>query len=433
MRADDARAAAVGTTLPPIRIRHLLLIGLVLAVFAEGVPRLRAAWELHSQASTFANYALCMVGPTGPASLRDNPAVFWTLVRRRVVTSRAEEQPFASCASAAAELTGSLEIQRAHGAKAADFVEFGGVAADRAQAGSTGELTIASLLVTTEPLARLAERGAPFVRGGYTPLVRATSHAREAVHPVELPHPSTGSGLPPHSALYEGTRTVGDRVVLTRGQGTHRAVYRSEDGGLTWTASSMDSAVRHIAGRCPTGETGASFLFGVSDDGRFKTVRSLSPDGSESRASLAERTSRVFAASCDESVMAVALGQQGSREVTLQLCRFDGRCGAVELPKMGDRGPEYPVDVARVRGVTVLSTSMHGIVRVSSSRDDGVTWTPFVVAYDPRAHAELEARTAPVQLLVLESRLMLFGGGASPRDPYPVLFSDDFGASWYGS
>jgi hypothetical protein len=434
MRAADAPPVAAEPTLPSFRIRHLLILGLVGLLGWTAVPKLRAAWALHSAAATFANYALCMVGPTGPSLLRDNPRAFWRMVRRRLVTSAPSERPFAECAQHVGELTGSLEIERAHVAHASDFVEYGGEAADRAAAGARGELTVASLLVTTRPLARLAEEAQPFVRGGYTQLVQPASHAKEAVHPVALPRPLVGRGLPAWGALYEASHVDGQTAVVTMGRGANRSVYRSGDGGATWQVASLrDPAVRHLAGRCAAGDTGASFRFGISEDRRYKIVRSLMPDGSEARARLVDRGTRVFAASCDEGAMAVLAGEEGSREVSLLICRFQGQCLGAELPTLGSIAPRYPMDVARVRGTTVVSTTMHGIVRVTSSRDDGQSWAPWTVAYDPAAHDDLPVSAVPPShLLVLGERLALYGGADAPDVAYPTLFSTNLGASWKG-
>jgi hypothetical protein len=93
--------------------------------------------------------------------------------------------------------------------------------------------------------------------------------------------------------------------------------------------------------------------------------------------------------------------------------------------------PRYPLDVARVDGTTVLAVSMHGVVRVTSSRDDGVTWTPYAVAFDRAEHPTLhEDAATPDHLLAIGSRLLLYAGATQPNQPYPVLVSDNGGASW---
>jgi hypothetical protein len=88
--------------------------------------------------------------------------------------------------------------------------------------------------------------------------------------------------------------------------------------------------------------------------------------------------------------------------------------------------------VVRAAGVTVLAVPSHGIVRVASSRDDGATWTPFTVAFDPAAYPELRFDVpAPDRLYVSGKRVLLFGAPPKPNMRFPVLASDDFGASWH--
>jgi hypothetical protein len=41
--------------------------------------------------TAFADYALCMVGPTGPSLLRDNPVEFRSLGRRRLASACARQ------------------------------------------------------------------------------------------------------------------------------------------------------------------------------------------------------------------------------------------------------------------------------------------------------------------------------------------------------
>jgi hypothetical protein len=95
-----------------------------------------------------------------------------------------------------------------------------------------------------------------------------------------------------------------------------------------------------------------------------------------------------------------------------------------------------PLDLARVAGTTIIATTHHGLVRTASSRDNGQTWAPFVVAFDAAAQASPRAQVQgvdiqePGRLLVLGKRVLLYGGAPRPEMIYPVLASDDFGASW---
>src|SRR5258706_11903095 len=113
---------------PPIRLRTVLLLGLLGAGGYALYPRAQAAWSLHSSASNLADYALCMVGPTGPTLLRDNFAAFKNLVRRRLIAADANERPFQDCAKLSRDLTGSADVERAHRSTAWSFREYGGPA-----------------------------------------------------------------------------------------------------------------------------------------------------------------------------------------------------------------------------------------------------------------------------------------------------------------
>jgi hypothetical protein len=68
---------------------------------------------------------------------------------------------------------------------------------------------------------------------------------------------------------------------------------------------------------------------------------------------------------------------------------------------------------------------------VVSSRDEGRTFTPAVVAFDSAEYPELAAqRRPPFRLLALGERLLVYAGGAKNADVYPVLASDDQGVSF---
>jgi hypothetical protein len=70
-------------------------------------------------------------------------------------------------------------------------------------------------------------------------------------------------------------------------------------------------------------------------------------------------------------------------------------------------------------------------VRVYSSRDDGQTWTPPVVAYDASEVPEFASAGVPTRLLSLGNRVLLYAGAEREHPSYAVLASDDFGASWH--
>ncbi len=367
----------------PIRLRHVLAVAVLGLVAWSGVPRLRAAFRLHTVATAFADYALCMVGPTGPSLLRDNPAAFRKLVRRRLVEADADDRPFAPCAKGAVLVTDSLSVERAHRASAASFVEYGGAAAD----GAPGALHLDDLGVTTRRLAEIADAAWPFVRGGYTSLVVPSAYAAEASYPIELPRPLASRAAQP----------------------------------------------AHSVTRCDIASNGGAFELGLSPDRGSKIVRTRTPEGISSDAILAPADVRVFGVSCDDRAAVVATGKPGTRAVRVFTCAYLGECTEMTLPRVGRAGPlpRYPLDVARVDGTTIIAVPSHGIVRVASSRDDGATWTPYAVVFDAEAHPETHFDVpVPDRLFVAGHRVWLYGATTRSHAVFPALASDDAGASF---
>lgn len=431
MRSSTSVAAGADVRPPLIRLRYVLLIGLLGLGAWYAVPRARAAWRVYSVATELADYALCMVGPTGPALLRDESARFWQLVRRRLTAAPARSAPFAACARAAGSLTGSEDTARAHRSEAWQFAEYGsGTREDRA----SRELhTLEDLRVDTRPLRRLAKAAGPFLRGGYTALVRASSHAPEAPHPTGPPEPAVGWGLPSWPSRYRAVASSEGDLVAVMGHGANLSAFRSTDSGIHWTAASLsEPTVSRLAGRCLSSPSSTWFEFGVSDDHRFKTVHSVRETGTRTTARLAGVQQSVFAAACDERALVAAVGKKGSRSVRIRMCPFEEACRELPLPEFEGTGQpvQYPLDVARLNGATIVAARMRGIVRVSSTRDDGQSWTPWTVVFDAAEHPAESPVQLPERLLALGDRLMLYGGGRSARDRYYVLFSDDLGASF---
>ena len=101
------------------------------------------------------------------------------------------------------------------------------------------------------------------------------------------------------------------------------------------------------------------------------------------------------------------------------------------MPQFQGVPVRHPLDVARTAGATIIAVNMHDLVRVTSTRDDGRTWTPFALAFDAKAHPEVRAEVAvPARLLALGERVLLYGGADRPSATYPVLISEDLGASF---
>lgn len=411
---------------PPVRLRVVLAFVLFASACMWLYPRAEAAWKLHSLAVAYANYAACMAGPTGPSLLRTNLDEFHKLVRRRLVSAPASDRPFAKCAKAAREISAAPEVERAHLARAAEFSDYGLV---RSESG----LALSQLRITTAPLAELSDHAWPFVREGYTRLIKPSLAAPEAPHPVAPPKPAIGRGLPSWRAHYRAVRSMRGEWWVAVGQGAHLSVHRSSDGVTFRTASPRSQGVEMFSERCPTGEGGKSFRLGTSADGNMLAVSSLEPDRHTLSFDVAPARTTVLAAACDERALVLALEGERASTPAFRLCPFAARCTAMQPPRLSglELPAGAPLDVARVRGTTIVALTSGGVVRVASSRDDGRTWTPFAVAFDEFEHPELrtDARV-PGRLLALGDKVFLYAGGTKPQQTYPVLVSEDLGASF---
>ncbi|MCH2110435.1 MAG: hypothetical protein MK135_14020, partial [Polyangiaceae bacterium] len=66
-----------------------------------------------------------MAGPLGPRLLKEDPAQYQALIRRRIVSASAAQRPFLRCRHLAKQVSEHHRFQRAHDLYAADFYEFG--------------------------------------------------------------------------------------------------------------------------------------------------------------------------------------------------------------------------------------------------------------------------------------------------------------------
>lgn len=420
---------------PPVRLRTILAVLVLAAVGFWVHPRATAAWQLHHLANSYADYAACMVGPTGPTLLRDNPSEFARLIERRLVGARPTDAPFRACAKLAERSGADHETLRAHELTAESFVEYGGIAADVAANGGAAPSS-SRLALKTETLARLASGAWPFVRSGYTRLVKPSSHAKEAVHPVAPPSPGVGSGLPAGRTGSRAAALRGKTWIAAFGTGANLTAYASTDKGVTWQVTRASEASEFADG-CPVDEHGRAFSFSVDGATGRTVVVSLGPETAPYAAELAEGDERILAATCDSRALVVALQKEAQTATPvppaahLRLCPYRKPCRDMALPEWGQRGLRQPFDVARVGGTTVVAAAAHGITRVSSTRDDGRTWTPPAVAFD--RHSGLEEgleMPPPHRLLTVGERVLLYGGGRTQDEAYWLLVSDDHGASF---
>lgn len=430
MPAATAPVADEGFRLP-VRLRTLLALALVAAAGVWIYPRAQAAWRLHHLANSYADYAACMVGPTGPALLRDNPDGFTRLLERRLVAARPGEAPFQACAGLAERGGADPATLRAHRRNAEQFVEYGGIAADRLDGSG---FSLAHLAISTDTLAELASQAWPFVRSGYTRLVKPSSHAKEAIHPVAAPDPGIGSGLPPRRG-HRAAAARSDAWIAAFGAGANLSVYRSTDQGVTWQPARPTQGTDFADG-CPVDDQGRSFSFSVDGSTGHTVVMSLGPESTPYAADLADEGQRIVSATCDSRALVVALvpeevEAQAPRPGQLRLCPYRKPCVPMQLPDWGERGLVYPFDVVRLEGATVVAAMAHNITRVSSSRDDGRTWTPPAVVFDRESGSrEGLEMPPPWRLLAVAGRVLLYGGGRKSEDAYWLLVSDDQGASF---
>lgn len=378
-------------------------------------PRARAAFELHGMATAAADYGVCMVGPTGAAALRDNPQTFAAMVRRRLLEAQPQALPFDGCATLAREVSGSPEVEQAHRAPALEFVEYGG-------SGPTLH-SLAELSFGLGSLSSLARAAWPLERGGFAKLIKPSSHAREAPHPVAPNPPAVGRGLPGARTLYASAWVEGGSRFVATGHASNLKLHESKDGGLNWQAISLaHPGVAEHAGRCVSAGSTHGFLIEFAESAVM--IRSLLADAVVYQVRIDGATD-VLATGCDEEAMLMVLTRGGRRD--LVACAHAGRCSSV--PHRPD-WLEAHFDVARVAGANVVATARAGIVRVRSSRDQGRSWTPDTVAFDWAAQPLRSDVKVPSRLLAIGKELWLYGAAAEGQS-YPVLFSVDMGTSWY--
>lgn len=421
------RALERETFVAPVRLRYLVaLLALGLGAWSI-VPRALSYWRLHGAATEFANYAACMVGPTGPRLLRDRPTEFWRLVRRRLLAAPPDARPFAACAPSAEAFAEGSARSPVHQAKAAEFREYAAFKLE-----PTPTLSIAELTVTSARLEELAQAARPFAAADYTALVRPERNAKAAPHPMDLPRPSEGRGLPASDLGYSAVRASKAGYLVVAGKGANRDAFLSRDGGATWTAADLkESELAGMSGQCSAGE--ATSAFRLTQAGEQLRVESWLSGGLETSFPLASTESRLVGFACDRSAAVAITREDERRRPVFHLCPHLAPCRELGLPLEWRSQPSEGASfaVARVRSVTVLSVAFNGVVRVASSRDDGETWTPTVVAFDLREYPGTpQVKSTPIHLLSLDARVLLYAGSDRQGGAYPVLGSDDFGASW---
>lgn len=412
----------VTSFVPPVRLRFVLLLAVGSLTLYSAIPRAVAYWKLHSAATDFADYAMCMVGPTGPSGLKAEPAQFRRLVRRRLVSARPESRPFAKCSKPLAGLGANSHRLEAHLAPASQFKEYGSSA--------KGAYSVSDLEVTASFLESLSRQAQPFSRG-YSKLVQPSRNARSVPHPVDLPRPLKGKGLPSRSLGFSAQSRHEGEILLVTGRGANRQAFRSADEGITWRVTDPSSAEAvGTQGRCGTGDHEVEFRLSLGDE-RLR-IESWSAGVLETSFPLASADSVLRDFACDgDAALAVTRSLQ-SQKFSLQICPHLRSCRALQLPAVlsDSRRTDLLFSVTRSGGTIVVAFARRGIVRVVSSRDDGATWTPPTVAYDRAELQGDQAAAIPDKLLAVGRKVILYAGETSYSSTYPLLMSEDSGASW---
>jgi len=409
---------------PPVRLRYLLLLALILGALGWAFPRGHAAWRLHNLGTALADHALCMVGPTGPRLVRDDPAALGELLRRRVVLAPGEARPFVGCSSFADQIEMSVRSRQAYARTAADFREHAGTAA------SVATFSVADFEFGSAALERLAQAAWPFVRGVPLRLVQGSAGAKEAAHPLLPPKPGFGRGLPTRGYVARATLVDGDTVVGAFGSGVNATIVVSKDGGRTFAPGGRERA-SELLDRCLVDPGGPAFSLSRTDAGRH-VVLSMNVDGPPTAALLGEAVERVVGISCDAKALVAILqpADDGSPGAGARLRHCPLRHACRDLLGPPDLLAGAELDVARVDGDTVVVATRGGVSRVASSRDDGATWTPVTVAFDA-VSAGLPAAAAPKRLLTVGGSVLLYGPANRASGSYALLASADHGASFH--
>jgi hypothetical protein len=334
-----------------------------------------------------------------------------------------EEQPFLACQAFIERMGVPHSAFRIHSARAGEFSEY------HNEPGVPGRFTIKALELSTEPLEQLAAQAWPFVRSGPAKLMKPSSPAKEAPHVTVPGPPGGGTGLPATRSMYRSTAAYGDAAVVAMGSGANAQILMSKNRGIDWVPGGRHLA-SEIQDRCVADEEGRAFTLSRMNDGR-RIVVSQGPEAPPQVAALAPAEEEVAGISCDQSALVAALvlpaDEQGRRPMRLRLCPLRQPCRDLQHPDMGSARLYFPADVARVGGDTIIARTSGGITRVSSSRDDGRSWLPWTVAFDRLSTGG--ERPAPFMLLVVADDVLLYSG-ARGAEPYPLLVSDDHGASF---
>ncbi len=377
---------------------------------------------MYSVGPAAADYALCMAGPTGAELFLSSDGDFRRLLRRRLVSSGAAALPFARCAKLAVLLGGSPRLLSALSAPASAFREWEG--------GTAAAFSLEDLDLSVEVATGVYRRAWPLLRGEPGRLIKPSLTPPTAVHPRDPVKPAWGRGLPDRTSWQRATLVEGQQAQVTLATGTRFTTYASSDG-YAWreVPRSRAAHVERCAG--PTGPFSAQV--GIDPTSRAISVRTFRGQLLVYETEAVPATGELIATSCDDRGLVLLLRVAG--ESRMGLCPYQQRCREMNLPSLGAelKTGQYPLDMARLDGTTVVAATMGTVVRVASTRDNGLTWTPFSVAFDAGEWGAPTYPEVPNHLLALGSKVLLYSGFRQASAAYPLLISDDFGASFHGA
>lgn len=406
----------------PFRLRWVLFLILTGAFALLLVPRATAAWRMYSIGPAAADYGLCMAGPTGAGLFLESDSEFRRVLRRRLVSSGATALPFARCAKLAAVLGGSPRLVSALSAPASAFREW--------ESGTATAFSLEDLDLSVAVATGLYRRAWPLLRGEPGRLIKPSLTPPTAVHPRDPVKPAWGRGLPDRTSWQRATLVEGQQAQVTLATGTRFTTYSSSDG-YAWREVPRSRAA-HVE-RCggPSGPFSAQV--GIEPTSRAISVRTFRGQLLVHETEAVPATGELIATSCDDRGLVLLMRVAG--ESRIGLCPYQQRCREMNLPTLGAelKVGQYPLDMVRLDGTTVVAATMGTVVRVASTRDNGLTWTPFSVAFDAGEWGAGTYPELPSHLLALGSKVLLYSGFQQASAPYPLLISHDSGASFQGA
>jgi hypothetical protein len=365
-----------------------------------------------------------MAGPTGALAIRDDTSQFRTLVRRRLVSAAPEDKPFARCAALASEISGRPEIGPRYLQTASEFIEWGG---------GGQQQSLNELFGAVPDLQALHAASWPLARKSLAELVRPSRGAYEAVHPMDPPRPVPVRGFVGDGAVLRSTleSPKGRFVVLSNDRDVW--ALRTRDRGLNWTpTSAWQDALEGHARHCVADAMGNRFTLAppraaVAPALLIGTLAGMGSDRHE----FGTPNDVVLRVACDATGAVTMTSRRGDGSYHVFGCPMNGNCREVALPPQAQQRDAL-VDVARVARTIVIAFAKDGLVRVTTSRDEGASLTPVALVFDARDTTVkgLEGKIAPT-LIGYEKHLEL-SLAVTGNTARWALGSDDLGASFRG-